>query len=372
MAKPLTALCALLLAAPVHADDDGWLDRLLTRLGASKQVDLSKGIDWGVLPGPFYNPEMGAGIGVAAVGLYKPDDALPDTQLSTLTLRGFVSSVGALGIGFDNNTFFGDDTWRFYATGSLVRLPTSYWGVGYDAAHQNANKRDYTKEEFALSPRILRRVAPSTYAGIGWSLQQTRAVDVEAGSAIESDPDGESVFVSGATVHFSYDTRDFIPNPAHGQTLQLNAGFYAPDLGSDTRFQTLETIYDYYHPLGDDVLALDLYSRLSWGDVPWTMMSQMGNGNRMRGYFLGQYRDKNMVAGQLEYRHHLVGRHGMVFWGGFGTIADKVSDLGDDAPWLPTVGVGYRFEFKPRVNVRLDLGFGRDTTGLYFQLNEAF
>jgi hypothetical protein len=39
---------------------------------------------------------------------------------------------------------------------------------------------------------------------------------------------------------------------------------------------------------------------------------------------------------------------------------------------LPTLGAGYRFEFKPRMNVRLDLGFGRNSAGFYFQMGEAF
>lgn len=34
---------------------DGWLQNL----GASDKFDASKGIDWGVMPGPFYTPELG-------------------------------------------------------------------------------------------------------------------------------------------------------------------------------------------------------------------------------------------------------------------------------------------------------------------------
>ncbi len=88
----LTALVAtLMVPGGARAEEAGWLDRLLTKLGASKEVDLSHGMDWGVLPGPFYNPEMGLGVGMAAVGLYKPGNAAADTQISTLNLRGFVS-----------------------------------------------------------------------------------------------------------------------------------------------------------------------------------------------------------------------------------------------------------------------------------------
>jgi len=54
-----------------------------------------------------------------------------------------------------------------------------------------------------------------------------------------------------------------------------------------------------------------------------------------------------------------------------GAITDSVGQF-DTAHWLPNAGVGYRFEFKPRVNVRFDVGAGRDTAGVYFQINEAF
>jgi len=35
------------------------IDAWLKPLGASDSFDASKGIDWGVMPGPFYTPELG-------------------------------------------------------------------------------------------------------------------------------------------------------------------------------------------------------------------------------------------------------------------------------------------------------------------------
>lgn len=371
LAATLTLLCA---CAPAHADEPGWLDRLLTRLGASKQVDVSHGMDWGVLPGPFYNPEMGLGIGVAAIGLYKPTHAAPDTQISTLNLHGFVTTRGAIGLGVDNTTFFADDSYRFVVTGAVLNMPTSYWGVGYDRAIDDANKEGYTRREFFLQPRMLMRVRPNTYVGAGFSVQNDDATSLARGadSALATDPNGPHVFSSGVTAHFSYDTRDFLPNPYSGQALVANAAVYRRGLGSNTDFETLEWSYDRYHRLRErDVLAFDIYGRFSWGDVPWNMLSQMGDNKRMRGYFLGQYRDRNVIEAQVEYRMHIAGRQGVVFWASTGAIAAKPGDLAS-AHWLPNAGIGYRFEFKPRVNVRLDAGFGRRTRGVYFQINEAF
>jgi hypothetical protein len=36
------------------------------------------------------------------------------------------------------------------------------------------------------------------------------------------------------------------------------------------------------------------------------------------------------------------------------------------------VGLGYRFELQPRSNVRIDIGFGRNSSGIYFNFTEAF
>ncbi|MGL5358755.1 MAG: hypothetical protein ACRDBI_03425, partial [Shewanella sp.] len=57
----LILMAALICPLGVAAEDD-WLEQLLTQLGASATVDEDKFIDWGVLPGPFVNPEQGLGI----------------------------------------------------------------------------------------------------------------------------------------------------------------------------------------------------------------------------------------------------------------------------------------------------------------------
>ena len=98
----------LLMACPTGsgprrsaAKIDGWLQHL----GASDKFDASKGIDWGVMPGPFYTPELGLGIGTAVVGLYRPDPQDTTSQNSTLTLSGYASSTGAFGLNVKTTPF---------------------------------------------------------------------------------------------------------------------------------------------------------------------------------------------------------------------------------------------------------------------------
>jgi outer membrane protein assembly factor BamA len=350
------------------------VDRLLAPLGSDNHFDNSKAIDWGVLPGPFYTPELGLGIGTAVVGMYRPDHHDAVSQNSTLALKGFFSSTGAFGVGFENHSFFAEDQWRFFANGSLNNMPTYFWGSGYQAGRHNSNKEKYTQQSFRIAPQLLYRLVDATYAGVGWDFSSTHASDPERGdnSLFKDQNAGTSSISSGISGTLSYDTRDFVSNASRGQFISLSDTYFAPALGSDSRFNTLEGQYNAYHSLTEkSVLALDIYSRLTSGKVPWDRLSELGDDKRMRGYYQGRYRDRNMFSGQLEYRRKLNWRHGYVLWAGAGTLSRKTGDLGQ-GPWLPTVGAGYRFEFKPRMNVRLDFGVGRESSGFYFQVGEAF
>ncbi|MEQ1974344.1 BamA/TamA family outer membrane protein [Xenorhabdus sp. SGI240] len=349
---------------------DGWLNEL----GGSNHFDERKKIDWGVLPGPFYTPEMGMGIGVAVVGLYRPDHSDHTSQTSSLGLSGFGSSTGAFGLNFTNYNFLASDQWRLFVSGTLNNTPTYYWGQGYRAGKNDSNKEKYRSQEFAIHPRLLYRITEATYVGLGWNLSSVNASDPDIGAKryFAQSVGGRSVISSGVSAHFSYDTRDFLPNARHGQAFEIIYSYFSPELGSDHRFHTTQLQFSTYYPLSEKtVLAFDNYARFSAGDVPWNQLSLLGNGQRMRGYYEGRYRDNNIFTTQLELRHKLDWRHGVVGWIGTGTLGDTPSRLGTKH-WLPSIGVGYRFEFKPRMNVRLDFGVGKDSTGFYFQVGEAF
>ena len=59
----------------------------------------------------------------------------------------------------------------------------------------------------------------------------------------------------------------------------------------------------------------------------------------------------------------------MVTWMGTGSIAPDSSMFEN---WLPNFGFGYRFEVQPRMKLWIDIGIGRETSGFYFNFNEAY
>src|SRR5690606_22822261 len=86
--------------------DQQSIDTFLGKPGADNQYDPAKGVNWSVLPGPFYTPELRLGLGMAVAGIYRVDPQDDTTQNSSVSLTGYVSTSGALGMGVNNYTFF--------------------------------------------------------------------------------------------------------------------------------------------------------------------------------------------------------------------------------------------------------------------------
>jgi hypothetical protein len=80
-------------------------------------------------------------------------------------------------------------------------------------------------------------------------------------------------------------------------------------------------------------------------------------------YFIGEYRH------QFAKSDGKLSKSGFVVWVGGGTLGETVAEFDK---WLPNGGFGYRFEVQPRMNLRLDVGFGKEARGFYFNFNEAF
>ncbi len=91
----------------------------------------------------------------------------------------------------------------------------------------------------------------------------------------------------------------------------------------------------------------------------------------LRGYQTGTYRDRFLIAGQVEYRHRFTPRIGAVAFGGIGTVAPKLAEWGTS---LPSIGGGFRYVLAPKNNVslRIDYAWGRDDQQFYVGVGESF
>jgi len=168
-----------------------------------------------------------------------------------------------------------------------------------------------------------------------------------------------------------YDSRDIVVNAWKGVFANIAATFYTPGLGSDNRYQVVLLDLRHYRQLDREgkTIAFRYKGRFGYGDVPWAEMTKLGGSRELRGYIKGQYRDVAGMHFTAEYHQGELSSHGFTTWVASGTIFDGVDNI---VKWLPNFGFGYRFEVQPRMNLRIDFGFGRDSTGIYFDFTEAF
>jgi outer membrane protein assembly factor BamA len=178
----------------------------------------------------------------------------------------------------------------------------------------------------------------------------------------------------GAGASAEFDSRDNIMYPSTGIYAFATAVFFRPAFGSDFAFEQYR--FDgraFFEPGAGQVIGLNLYSELVGGTPPFYEYALLGNDRVMRGYIQGRYRDRVYAAVQAEYRRRIWWRFGGVLFVGVGDVAPGISKF--QAKHLkPNYGAGLRFVFDQveKMDLRMDVGFGRGTSGVYFGVNQAF
>ncbi len=334
---------------------------------SNKESD--KRFDFSVIGGPHYSSDTKLGLGLVASGLYRVSGTDKSLSPSNVSLYGDITTSGAYVIGISGNTIFPNMDYRIDADMYFSHRPSRYWGIGYDAG-----KNDYYSEfknlKIELKADFFKKIANHAYIGITTNLKNVRGKDFDDISLLNGAKVSSTAVGAGLIV--SYDSRDFIPNSYKGIYIKAEQIFYPKFIGSTYNFNTTELIFRYYHTLWKGaVVAFDAQGTFNSGDVSWNMMELVGNSRQMRGYYSGQYRDKKFIQSQVELRQKVYRRSGIALWAGAGNVFPKFSEF-DLSKTLPTFGVGYRWEFKKRVNVRLDYGFGKGQSAFYFNINEAF
>lgn len=333
---------------------------------ANKKND--KKFDVSFIGGPHYSSDIKLGLGVVAAGLYSTNRGDSLTPISNVSLFGDITTTGFYLIGVRGNNMFTRANWRIDYNLYFFSFPSAFWGLGYSAGNNDANASSYSRKHASVKAEFLFKVAPKLYIGPALGFDFTQGSKLTNPALIEGFSPINRAYNYGAVV--TYDSRDFIPNAYKGFYFKLQQRNYT-DFRHKPFFKT-NIAMDYYQQAWKGaVFAFDLFTEFSYGKVPWTMMAPIGGSYRMRGYYEGRYRDNNMYTFQVEYRQKIYNRHGIAAWGGFGNVWGK-----EAYSWkhtLPNYGIGYRWEFKKRVNVRFDYGFGKGKQNSFlFSINEAF
>lgn len=331
----------------------------------------NKKFDVSVIGGPHYSSDTKLGLGLVAAGVYSTNREDTLTPFSNVSLFSDVTTTGFYMLGLRGNNIFSREKWRIDYVLYFFSFPSAFWGIGFDNGNNDDNSSSFLRLQAQIKADFMFKVTDKLFIGPSASYEFSQGKDFsEKGLELIAGADKITRYSSiGALV--SYDSRDFIPNAYRGFFAKLIQRGYS-DFDGKPFFSTNITLDYYQKAWKGAVFAFDFYGELQYGKVPWTMKSKLGGSYRMRGYYEGRYRDDNSASIQMEYRQKIYNRHGIAAWVGCGTVWGKECKYS----WkhiLPNYGIGYRWEFKHRMNVRLDYGFGKKgQSSFLFSINEAF
>ena len=347
------------------------LTRFLDYFNDANKNKEHKKFDFSIIGGPHYSTDTKLGIGLVAAGLYRAnanDTLLPPSNVS---LFGDVSTVGFYMLGIRGTHIFPQDKYRADYTIYFYSYPCKFWGMGYDMGDDDSNKSDMKRWQARFNASFLFHLGDNLYLGPMVSYDYVIGRRIERPELLNGMD--QHTWNIGAGFSAVYDTRDVLTYPHRGFYINLSQCFRPRFMGNDYAFSTTELQVDAYQRVWKGaILAEDFRTMLNFGNPSWGMMALLGNSNSMRGYYEGRYRDKHKMEAQVELRQHIWKRNSLTTWVGAGTVFHKFSEM-RSRHILPNFGIGYRWEFKKNVNVRLDYGFGKaGQTGFLFSINEAF
>jgi len=352
---------------------NGIFKKIVNYFRDSNKQKPNKKIDFGFIPGPNYSATTGLGLGLLGTATYSADHTDPTLPRSNASVYSNMTTAGFFVVGLRGNHIFPHESFQLDYKVNLSTFSTSYWGMGYANADNDDNETDYRRNRINAMARFMVKLAPNTYIGPFVNYRVTQASDVNEDFSYLWQGQDKTIHTYTAGLSFTYDSRDFMLNASKGVFVQIDQTFTPRCFGNGKyNFSTTEATFATYGKLWKGaILAGELHGQFNYGHIPWSQLATVGSNDRMRGYYEGRYNDKNVIEGQVELRQHIKGRNGVVAWV---ALANAFPDFKNIA-WrytLPNAGVGYRWEFKKRINIRVDYGFTRNGGGFIFNINEAF
>lgn len=341
----------------------------------SKQDTLQERLSgWFFYPILYYTPETRFAAGGMLQYIFRTAGSTMDSRPSTLIPVFIYTQNKQMISQVEFDRYWSGERNHLYTTIGYIDYPDRFYGMGNRTSVDD--KESYTSRTPSVLFRFLRRLGRGLYAGVQYDFSSTKLMKIEEGGRLIEGiiPGSAGGIVSGTSLILNWDTRDNVFSSSRGGYYFFSAGYFGRKLGSDFDFQRATFDLRRYVPFfGSHVLAFQGYVKMTFGNPPFYMMSLFGGSNRMRGYFLGRYRDRHMAVFQAEYRMPVWKRIGVVGFAGIGDVAHEMGDF-SIGRLKSSFGFGLRYQFDPveKMNLRMDFGFAEGGYEIYIGAVEVF
>lgn len=303
----------------------------------------------------------------------KKDSTLRTSTMPLLLLYTLKDQILA---GIGANIFLPKEKYIIRFENTYSRFPDKFWGIGNDTPA--SAEESYTFNQFFINPAISRKIRRNLFAGVGIEYQHVFNIKYDSGGNFEQDKvigiyNETEYDVFGLSALVTYDSRNHAYTPNKGSLFRVRYSNFNESRISDYNFQSLDIDFRKFIELKPrNILAVQYYSLMTFGDVPYRNLAMLGGSMMMRGYYQGRYRDKMIMSAQAEYRFPVVWRFGAVAFASAGQVADNLSQF-NFSRMRYAAGAGVRFSVLPseNFNLRVDAAYG-DKWNVYVLLTESF
>ncbi|WP_245545443.1 BamA/TamA family outer membrane protein [Fluviicola taffensis] len=328
-------------------------------------------------PTVAYSPETSLELGISALYVrYAKGDT--NNRLSEINGFAFYTLQNQFGGIIEHAIYSDKNNWFFLGKLKFQSFPLTFYGIGANAPNVKLSKVEAL--QFQLKERLLHKLYGNFYGGIEFDLHhlgKVRFNDYDTNNSYEKPLGHQGSTNLGIGAGVLYDNRHNVLNVRHGFFSELAFLYYGPQFGSKYEFSTIYSDIRWFHPIRKrNVLALHAVGQFSMGNPPFNQLALLGGESIMRGYYLGRFRDRNLIAAQAEYRmlpFSFAKRWGATFFASTGFVYNTFSSV-ESNHLLIAGGAGLRFLLfrKKDVWVRLDVAFTKEGQGFYIFIGEAF
>ncbi len=328
-----------------------------------------------VFPIVFYAPETDFGFGAAGIYAFRFKHEPPASRPSQVQIGLAYTLKKQVLIYFPYQLYFHNQLYYSYGEIGYYRYVYKFFGIGNKVAP------DFVENYSVNFPRIrinfLKLVRHDLYVGLRYWFEDYRITELapEGMLADHTITGSDGGITSGPGLVAIYDTRDNVFFPQQGIYAEAFVQKNGNITGSDFRYTTYSLDASKYiflnHP--KHLVAINGYAVFMAGNPPFNQLAMLGGPKKMRGYFEGRYRERNLVLLQAEYRAPLFWRIGLAGFVSYGSVSHSLASF-QLKDFRYTLGGGLRFllDKEKKINIRLDAGFGKNTSGYYLTIGEAF
>ena len=325
------------------------------------------------LPVVFYTPETQLGFGAAGIYAFNFRGDNPEARSSSVQTVLAYTLNNQLLVNFPFTLFLDNGNYYTYGEVGYYRYIYQFYGVGneIDPDGEETYRVNFPRIRFTA----LKRVLPKWYFGLRYWFDDYQIVETTEGGllATEDITGSRGGIISGPGVATLFDTRDNVFYATDGWYIETLLQRNADWTGSDFNYTSITAdVRTYFLTHWNHVVALNAYGVLQSGNVPFNELALLGGSRRMRGYFEGQYREQNLLTMQVAYRAPLFWRIGAVAFVSYGGVGPQTTDALQNLRYAVGGGLRFLIDQKRKINLRLDAGFGKNTSGYYLTIGEAF